>query len=258
MRILVWSDVHANGPASAAAAALVDERSPDVLLVLGDLVTYGADPQQVLDIHHELAERVETRFAFGNHEEIYEDEKPPDYAAPWVRETIEWTAERVDRESLVDGFEWESEIVIGDLLFAHANPFGPRDWTYLNTTEQVARAANVLAEREIRGGFFGHTHRARTASGPEWIPEVPSPPERWTVHAPRIVNVGSVGQPRDSRHRMPSTVVEVDLRGDTPVVTLLPLAYDRDEHVRRVLATAMRDETKQRLAGFFAQSSEST
>lgn len=271
----VLSDIHANAGALAAATADIAARRPDAVVVLGDLLTYGCEPHAVLDGLEELGRRLPLHVVKGNHDELYF--RPPlSPAAPdvgrfaaFVRESVEWTLQRVDGAEFEQRFPWQERLTVEGLLFAHANPFSYGDWSYLDDEAQLRRAAATLGSAGCAAGVFGHTHRRRAAQvvgdrvADLTTSHAPSPGAgEETAGQGRLVrtgdtasgqagvtilNPGSVGQPRGSGSSM------LYLAGGPSGlrVTFTDLRYDVAAHTRAVAASDLSEQTKARLLGYF-------
>jgi len=255
MRIAVLSDIHGNATALAAAAAQVEALSPDHLVILGDLLTYGPDVAEVFDRLDALASRFETSWIWGNHEEIYDDlaKGQRDYldsVADWVRQSVEHTAEGVD-VSRLRRIPWARELETEGLLFAHANPFG--DWRYVNSVADHAESAERLHERGFHAGVFGHTHRSRLYAHPRGTGATDDHPRTESLGKAGdevvVANAGSVGQPRN--RTATSTFLTIDVSPSAYAFDIHTVAYDVHQHVASVLALPLPAATTQRLAGFF-------
>lgn len=238
VKIAVLSDIHS--VSSALDAALRDARAEgfDVLLILGDLLTYGVNPAETLELVHEAAARDGAILVSGNHDQMYlETASGPDYLAclpDWLRETVEWTATRIAPGALTR-FDWQEQWTAGPLLAAHANPFAFGDWTYLADTASADAAASTLARRGYRYGIFGHTHRARRFAG----------------EGADVFTVGSLGQPREAADpRLQWAMIE--LQEDRIDVQPRFVPFDRAAHQAAIRATTLSRPTKDRLCGFFA------
>lgn len=239
MRIAVITDIHAMAGALATALADARHRGFDVLLILGDLLTYGVEPQRTLDLVNDAAARDEALLVAGNHDAIYLDlEKGVStYLASlpeWLRETVEWTAGHVEPAAM-GSFDWLREWPCGPLLAAHANPYAFGDWRYISRPDAASAAAAALAARGYRYGLFGHSHRAR----------------RFDSAVADIVTLGALGQPRDPDDPRPQwAMVEVQDRSLT--VESHPVDVGIDAHCAAIRATSMSPATQDRLCGFFA------
>jgi predicted phosphodiesterase len=238
--IVVLSDVHGNARALRRAMQLAGLGRADRIVILGDLLTYGIDVAEVLDIAGQLRDAGAVVIR-GNHDQLYLDvaagnrhyvEGLPD----WLRESIDYTLERLDVPAFGRAFDWRDEFTAGSVLFSHANPFGEGDWRYLASDSDREAAAQGLASRGFRTGVFGHTHRANlyAASGGAGT---------------MVATAGSVGQPRD-RGRV-SSFLRVRVEDAGADVELVPIDYDFRAHVAALQGSSMSPATKTRLCEFF-------
>lgn len=239
MKIAVLSDIHS--VSSALEAALDDARAEgfDVLLILGDLLTYGVSPAETLELVQDAVARDGAILVSGNHDQMYLDtsEATAEYRTrlpDWLRETVEWTATQIPPAALA-AFDWQEQWSTGSLLAAHANPHAFGDWTYIADAARADAAAEALVRRGYRHGVFGHTHRAR----------------RFESEGANVFTVGSLGQPRDSADpRMQWAMIE--LQDDKIDVQSRFVPFDRAGHRAAIRATALSPFTQDRLCGFFA------
>ncbi|MEN0061668.1 MAG: metallophosphoesterase [Myxococcota bacterium] len=261
MNAWVLSDIHANRAALDAALAQVDA-DPAPIIILGDLLTYGPDPCAVLD---RLSERSDvSHWVLGNHDELYlgllAGTPPPSYhrVPDWLRATIDWTCERIETDGAAAAWlrtlPFVREHVDNGILFAHANPFG--NWRYVDRDEEHREAAGVLARRGFSVGVFGHTHRGRLFTDP---PRSRSPGPDRLVWGPRshgtgtevrILNAGSVGQPRNRTGT--STILRLRGTGRSGEASLSVLHYDVAKFLMRLDRMPLPESTVDRLGSFFA------
>jgi predicted phosphodiesterase len=241
VRIGIVSDIHANVGALAAALAALERERVDEIVVMGDLLTYGCDVVETIELLRGLAAaRRGTTFLLGNHDQLYIElqARQPGYFDElplWIRESARWTCEALGDLRLEALFDWKPELVMGQALLAHANPFGGRDWTYLAREPALARAAAALAERGLAAGVFGHTHRAMAAA----------------IDGVWIFNPGSVGQPRDTRGRSSAAILDVERLA----FTLLEFDYDERAHCDRVRRSTLADATKREILKYHVKGS---
>ncbi len=87
MRIAVISDIHSNIQALTQALSVIDERKADAIYCLGDIVGYGANPNECLDLVRERA----TICVLGNHDLASIDPVNAEYFSRPGRIAIEWT-----------------------------------------------------------------------------------------------------------------------------------------------------------------------
>jgi predicted phosphodiesterase len=199
MRYLVLSDIHANlealDAAIAAAAAAYDR-----VLVLGDLVGYGADPNAVVERVRALSPAAIIR---GNHDKAACGIDDASAFNPAARHAALWTYETLTAENRSFLRELpEGPLLVGEAIeICHGAPFdedayifdGPDAWRALELTR-----ASLC--------FFGHTHIAVAflRSGQVFEAIVPEDGET-KIQASNgrrlLVNPGSIGQPRDGDPR---------------------------------------------------------
>ncbi|MCA9322659.1 MAG: metallophosphoesterase family protein [Planctomycetes bacterium] len=234
MRFAVISDLHSNIVALRAVFEDIDRRGIDTIYCLGDVVGYGPDPEPCIDL-------VRERCAFtvrGNHDEALFS--GADRFNPYARGAILWTRDRL-RPGLfrprINNERWEwlqslpLEQRVGDHWFVHGSP---RDHVneYIYREDVFFNADGKL--KTIFAGvkktlFVGHTHLP-VVIGDDLKTFVPSGQEATCNLTDRkfIVNVGSVGQPRDRDPR--ACYVE----WNEPRLTYHRIAYDVDSVVKRI------------------------
>lgn len=239
MKLAVLSDIHAAANAYEAALRAARVEGFDQLLILGDLLTYGPHPERTIELTADAVSRDGAQLLIGNHDQLYQaaGATSQSYCAglpEWIRESIGWTLSRTGSDPL-SRFNWLEEWAAGDLLAAHANPFGVGDWTYLNGDAVFDQAGKVLEQRGFRYGVFGHTHRfaCRETVG-NWV-----------------ATVGSVGQPRDRTNLMPQWAVAYS-DGRSWKLEQRHVEFDWSSHRAAIETTSMSETTKERICGFFA------
>lgn len=246
----VLSDIHGNALALEAALTRIRNASIDRVVILGDLFTYGCNPLEVIDLL-ESADR-DLMMISGNHDEMYPSGGDAYLAGlpDFIRESVRWTRGVLQGRRIA--LDLAPELEAGPILFAHANPFGFGDWTYMNGGPAIAEAAGTLQARGKRAGVFGHTHRARisivTADGV--VEEHDPAATSIAFDAPfraAVINAGSVGQPRGTGASM--LIARASEQGLECRVE--ELEYDVDAHVRAILTSEMSALTRKRLADFF-------
>jgi predicted phosphodiesterase len=245
------SDLHGNLPALTVALDDARRRGVTRVVCLGDVVGYGARPRECLDLVIGLcgeaarAEGLEPGLCLkGNHEHALLN-SAEDFN-PNARRAIDWTRvelERgVDRERAWAYWDFlgslEAAQVEGHVLYAHGSPRDPvREYLLPRDARDPAKMAALFeAMREISSGvakvcFVGHSHvpaiyyedgrfyRPKGTEGPYDLGDLGS--------TRAIVNVGSVGQPRDGDPRL--SYVVFDGRNLTFVRLEYPVGQAQDE-----------------------------
>ena len=196
MRIALISDIHANLEALEAALADCETQRVDAVHCLGDVVGYGSDPGPCLELVHSTC-----KFQLmGNHEHAVMGQLSTDLLNVLAKSSMAWTKEQLNEKhlSIMAGFQmdatWE------DLYFVHASPFEPDKWHYVLTAVEAERAFQHLPKRI---GFAGHSHLPSIFSkGPIGSLHLYVGHDFHPLEENRyLVNVGSVGQPRDNDPR---------------------------------------------------------
>jgi diadenosine tetraphosphatase ApaH/serine/threonine PP2A family protein phosphatase len=209
------------------------------VLCLGDTVGYGADPLACVEL---IAERSEVIVA-GNHEYAVADRLDLGWFNRYARAAAEWTRERLDTTHR----EWLGALPLvretGDATLVHASPAQPDDWDYLVTAEDGLAAFSHFTTRWC---FVGHSHVPGVwslgSSGPDHIRG--ATPVRSEQGRRYIVNVGSVGQPRDRDPRATWALWDVEAGR----VELRRVAYDVDTARRKIVEAGLPQFLADRLA----------
>jgi len=190
MRIAVLSDIHAN--LAALEAVRADLPPVDEVWVLGDIVGYGPQPNEVIRVLQEMG----ARSVLGNHDGAAIGTVDANDFNPDARTAVEWTATQLDPNARAYLATLPEVRVSGDLTAVHGSPREPV-WEYIVSPE-VAQAN--LSHFETWLCLFGHTHLPvifRADDGRMLaIQAQPGLPVRLDARR-ALINPGSVGQPRD-------------------------------------------------------------
>jgi diadenosine tetraphosphatase ApaH/serine/threonine PP2A family protein phosphatase len=203
MRTAIISDVHANLEALQAVCRQGDRLGVDSWVCLGDVVGYGADPAACLARVRALASAV----VLGNHDAAVAGLLDTSHFNAFARRAVEWTASRLE----ADERAWLAALPLtqehGGALLVHAEPRAPGSWGYVLTEGDAVDALRATAARHC---FVGHSHQPFVCAVPagctprhgwlQWLPTGPGPVTLEGDHR-YLVNVGSVGQPRDGDPR---------------------------------------------------------
>jgi diadenosine tetraphosphatase ApaH/serine/threonine PP2A family protein phosphatase len=205
MRVAVISDIHANLPSLEAVLAAVDEEAPDEVWCLGDLVGYGAQPNEVVARVRERADVV----LVGNHDlgvlgtiDLEDFGGEAAVAARWTREVL-----ADDARTYLAGLEPLGERA-GFGLY-HGSPRDPV-WEYVLDGRAAAAALATAPERHV---LVGHSHVALRIEVPDdgltgTGGVAPAGTEVDLTTGRTLLNPGSVGQPRDGDPRAAWLVID--------------------------------------------------
>jgi len=210
MRLLIISDIHSNIEALEEVLAAAPDY--DEVVDLGDVVGYGASPNEVV----ERVRGLTGRHVRGNHDKACAGVMSTEQFNPIAAIAAYWTRDMLSPANR----KWLANMPPGpiqhngltDVQFVHGSPLDEDD--YLITPVDAAFAA---PEIEARLTFFGHTHvqggfmlhapgaedlKIRVGKEPETIPLKPD--------ARYLINPGSVGQPRDGDPRAAYAIYDTE------------------------------------------------
>lgn len=192
MRYAIFSDIHGNLQAWNAIRQDMIELEADVLVCLGDVVGYGPLPEEVLTAIREVT----SNFVLGNHDAAAVGLIESAWFNPDARAVIEWTRGRLSEDSREFLLKTSLTIDAGDVFFVHAEMEEPGRFGYVENADDAKRN---LEKSPHLVTFIGHTHHPkifdRDASGN--VRELSDSDYRLNPAHQYIVNVGSVGEPRN-------------------------------------------------------------
>lgn len=236
-RILLLSDIHGN---SIALKSILEKERFDDVWVVGDLVDYGPDPGEVIDLVRELDPPVIVR---GNH----------DHAAayrvdcgcgPATHDLSVLTREKITLEQLssrelawLGSLPLEASVACGGHVFhvTHGSPLDPLHhyFYYHSRISQVDRVLEKLKEEYSNISnlvlIHGHTHFQGYLS----------------LNGSKIVNPGSAGQPRDGDPRAAYAVLVCS--DDRLEIALARLKYDAESVVSRLKGYGLPEHSVEKL-----------
>jgi predicted phosphodiesterase len=203
VKIGILSDIHGNLEALEAVLAELDHENVERVLCLGDVVGYGPDPNACLD---RVMETMDVVLA-GNHDHGTVGLTPIHAFNDNARQAVEWTRTviREDLAEVLSGLQLVHEE--GLLLALHATPAEPAKWHYLMSETEIE---TNLAAMTLPLCFVGHSHLPLAfVQGSEGGITVRSAESiRFESGCKYLINVGSVGQPRDGDPRAAFGVLE--------------------------------------------------
>ena len=232
MRYLAISDVHSNLEALDAVLRASAAHKYDAVLVLGDLVGYGADPNAVVERVRSLEPVAIVR---GNHDKVAAGLDDAQDFNQMARAAAHWTRKALSAASLDYLREMPAGPVIvdGAVEICHGSPLD--EDLYVVADVDAARSIAV-ARRPIC--LFGHTHVALRAQvdgqqrleieTPQGHPEFDTAIDAGHKY---LINPGSVGQPRDGDARAAYAIVDLDRKR----VTLYRVAYPIETAQKKIL-----------------------
>ncbi len=227
MQIAVLSDVHGNIEAFKEVVASLQERNPDKIICLGDLVGYGPDPEEVVQ------EMIGAGYEciLGNHEMALLTQEGRRKMNFQARENNVITKQLLSRSSLDYISELPTTVSMDTALFVHGFP---PDSVYKYVFGQTAASIlHLFATLEKQYFFVGHTHsllligqqeknivKARLKKGKNFL----EAGEKY------FINVGSVGQPRDGDNHAKYVIWDTEEKS----LEVIYCKYDYEKTIKKV------------------------
>ncbi len=242
MRLGIISDIHANQLALEAVLARCAALKVERLIVLGDLVGYGPDPEAVVQRIMQL-EAGGAVVLMGNHDEAIANLAPNMNSVALA--AIMWTRPRLTESSKAFLAQLPFAHRLDDLLFVHADASRPAHWNYV-TDPKSAEVSFAATAAQLT--LCGHVHVPQlycsTAGGtvirrhPSTDAAVPlAPQRRW------LGVVGAVGQPRDGNSAAGFAIYDTETRE----LTFKRAAYDVAAAAARIRAAGLPEALARRL-----------
>ncbi|MGE5358252.1 MAG: metallophosphoesterase family protein [Bacteroidales bacterium] len=245
MRYLIISDIHSNLGALDAVLDSGDAAGYDRLVVLGDLVGYGAQPNDVVERLRALEPFAIIR---GNHDKVACGLDDSENFNPVAQESASWTYGALTEENrayLAGCPRGPLEVEPG-VQICHGSP---DDEDAYITSEAGAR--HILERMQAGVCFYGHTHIPvvfrLSVQGFDWVGSIEDEAVNEMVLEPGtryLINPGSVGQPRDGDARAAFAVFDAERR----TVTRYRVAYAVEEAQARIIAAGLPPALARRLA----------
>jgi diadenosine tetraphosphatase ApaH/serine/threonine PP2A family protein phosphatase len=247
VRILILSDIHAN--LEALEACLAAAPPHDRVFNLGDIVGYGANPNEVTERSRELG----TVFVRGNHDKACSGVTSLDDFNPIAGLAVLWTQERLKPENLSFLRDLPSGPIspVEGVQCVHGSPRDEDEYVLMRRD-----AYSILGRAAAPVTFFGHTH----VQGGFWIDDETDEEggmelrfssrtglQQLTVELREtgkyMINPGSIGQPRDGDPRAAFLVYDTEKRE----VTFFRVPYDISAAQEKIFAAGLPERLAIRL-----------
>ena len=199
MRYGILGDIHANLSALSVALGVLDSAGVDQIVSVGDVVGYGAAPAECIALLRERRVQV----VQGNHDAACAGRLDDEYFNRYAREAVRWTQGQLSQDDLAWLGQLPLSLELEHCHVAHGTLAGPEHFDYLLGVENARPSIQAMRKPVC---FVGHSHLPITVIEPrEAVGRLGySPDSEVDLSETRraIVNVGSVGQPRDEDPRL--------------------------------------------------------
>lgn len=224
MRYAIFGDIHSNVEAFRAVLEAMAGQPFDALLCTGDLVGYGAAPREVVRLVREVAPTV---LVGGNHDWATAGRLPLEYFNPYARDAILWTRRVLDRRDIDWLGQHAALTAVGDVTVAHGTIHDPEAFDYLQSAYDAHLSFSQL---RTPYAFVGHSHVPVTFRSGAAVTYVIGEEIELLDAAQAVMNVGSVGQPRDEDPRAAFGVFDTSQRK----LTIHRVEYDVEAAAARI------------------------
>ncbi|MEO1584946.1 MAG: metallophosphoesterase family protein [Planctomycetota bacterium] len=242
MPTAIISDIHGNADALTAVLADIDAKGIDRIICLGDIIGYGPEPLKCVDM---VRERCDWSL-MGNHDfgVLYE----PTNFNPSAQAAAYWTREQFDAEPDDDLREARYDFLgrlrvrvveaapdsTRPLLYVHGSPRRPvNEYIFPDDVISDPDKLSSIFRRIDTAAAVGHTHVPGVFTDePDFYPpaELSDASFEFTDDEKAVINVGSVGQPRDRDPRASYAVLHPDR------VEFMRVEYDVEAVAKKIIA----------------------
>jgi predicted phosphodiesterase len=210
MRLGIFSDIHANLEALQAVLAAYEHEKVDRFLCAGDVVGYGASPNDCVDLVRETT----TEVVLGNHDAAVSGIMDYSYYYDAARRVLDLHANALTHDNLtwLGNLPYSRRYPDLGIKLCHGSPIEEREFDYIFAPEQAFSLLPFFHMLD-QITFIGHSHLCRVfALTPSTVEEIAA--KSFYVDRERkfVISVGSIGQPRDYDNRASYTVFDTDSR----------------------------------------------
>jgi predicted phosphodiesterase len=219
VKYFIFSDIHGNLEALQVVLEQIEPYHPDRILCLGDVVGYGPNPNECVELVQQTAHLT----IMGNHDHAVLGLTDISYFNQYAKMAVLWTRQTLTAQNFETLRQYPFSVSERNILFVHSTPLNPERWEYIfNPLE----GQYYLQHLEQQVCFIGHSHQPLFFEKDQdnRISFDRKPAFSLTVRegCTYIVNVGSVGQPRDSHTESAYTTYDTD----AGIIEIKRLPYD--------------------------------
>lgn len=240
MKYAVLGDIHGNLSALQTVLASVAQAKVDVVISVGDVVGYGAAPRECIALLREIGAAV----VLGNHDAAAVDRLDTMFFNNHAKAAIQWTRRVLAPEDRT----WLGQLPyvrhLEHCSVAHGTLHRPELFDYIQTVDDADPSLEAMP---LPVCFVGHSHvpvtLLRMKDDPGRTAYTPDPELDLTDVSRALVNVGSVGQPRDEDPRTGYALYD----SETGRVSLRRMEYDIEREAQRIRAAGLPSMLADRL-----------
>ena len=224
MRYGIISDVHSNIEALDAVTGFLGEQSIDKIICLGDIVGYGSDPNKCLKKIREINCDV----IAGNHDFAAIGKLSIDYFNIFAKESTLWTQEHLTDDEKKFISRLPLVLDYDNFTTAHGSLYMPEAFGYVQTMIDALYSFRELKKQIL---FIGHSHVPITFLEETGISFSVEDTIKIEEGKRYIINVGSVGQPRDEDPRACCAIFDTEQN----IVRICRVEYDIQTTAEKII-----------------------
>jgi predicted phosphodiesterase len=230
------SDIHANLEAFTAVLETIEKEGCEKIVCLGDIVGYGANPRECI----KLVREYDMATIAGNHDFACIGKTNINYFNSYAKEATLWTRKITTDEDK----EFLNSLPLVDyhdnFTVVHGTLYSPELFDYIQTTYDAYLSLQLL---ESQICFLGHSHVPITFFQGDLISYTLNPSIKVEEGVKALVNIGSVGQPRDDNPRASFATYDTD----EMQVEIHRVEYDIETTMGKILKAGLPPPLAERL-----------
>ncbi|MDD5454884.1 MAG: metallophosphoesterase family protein [Candidatus Ratteibacteria bacterium] len=240
MKYAIISDIHSNLEAFRAVIGAIKKEKVDKYLFVGDIVGYGADPCECIADFKKL----KCTAVVGNHDWGAVDLTSIEGFNSYAQEAIKWTIDQLSEKDKEFLKSFPLVKKIDDITLVHSTLENPEKWHYIYSTFQAHKSIEL---QETKILFVGHSHMPITFLEPSGTKGPIRFVKEETVQIQKdykyLINVGSVGQPRDGNPRACYCIYDKE----TQTIDIKRVEYDIKKAQEKIIEAGLPERLAQRL-----------
>ncbi len=237
VRYAIFGDIHANLEALNSVLDYAKKQGAEKFLCLGDIVGYGANPQECCD----MVRTMKIPVVAGNHDWAVCGKLSIEFFNTYAKQAVYWTRDNLSEENmqflkdlpLIQEVNEEITLVHGSLNF-------PDLFDYIQTSQDARLSLEKLHTRVC---FLGHSHVPVTFFSGPMVSYSMSYEINLKGFEKALVNVGSVGQPRDENPKSSFAIYD----SEKEQVKIHRVEYDIETTARKILDAGLPEILAERL-----------
>ena len=237
MKYGIFGDIHGNLEALTAVLEVMKDEGVEQFLCLGDIVGYGADPAKCVEIVQEINAIV----VAGNHDFATLEKLNIDFFNSYAKEAVIWTRKNITKENHDFLMSLDLVTVVNDeVTIVHGSLNFPEMFDYIQTSYDAHLSLQVLKTDVC---FLGHSHVPVTFFQKQTVSYTMEQEINIGEGEKALINVGSVGQPRDENPNACFCLYDSDKRQ----ARIIRVPYDIELAGKKIIEAGLPEILAERL-----------